>query len=258
MNSHPIIFCDIDGTILDLNTYSYDVSLPAIQKLASRDIPLILVSSKTYIEMRKLHTKLSLKWPFIFENGAGIAHPDGTYSLLGKKQHELIGYKSIVHKHFNHLRWADSMSIQELSQYTGLSHADVKDMMSRTASVLFLSDDNVNIYTINDTLKQYGIAITTGGKFFTLIDSSVNKGTAIQIAKESFSATVPSIFSYAVGDGLNDCEMFNAVDEAYFVGTQEVYLSIQNHCSHVHKTKQQGPAGFVEVVEYILTLHSVF
>ncbi|HPR49405.1 MAG TPA: HAD hydrolase family protein, partial [Spirochaetota bacterium] len=70
-----IVLSDLDGTLLDHDTYSYDESLPGISMLREKRVPLVLVSSKTYDEMVLLHQELELEWPFVFENGGGIAYP---------------------------------------------------------------------------------------------------------------------------------------------------------------------------------------
>ncbi|MCP4726565.1 MAG: HAD hydrolase family protein, partial [bacterium] len=70
------VFSDLDGTILDFNTYSYDEAREGMNLLKERGIPLIPVSSKTLIEMKGLHRELQLSFPFVFENGGGIAFPE--------------------------------------------------------------------------------------------------------------------------------------------------------------------------------------
>ncbi len=257
MDIFPVIFSDVDGTILDYTTYSYTQSLPAIRALAGRDIPLILVSSKTFTEMHTLHTQLELTWPFIFENGAGIANPDGTYSLHGKLYQELIAYKPVIAQICGTVQWADSLSVEELSVYTGLPARKVKDMMARMASVLCIAPHTLDIATINRKLRQYGLAITTGGKFFTVTDSTVNKGRAVQAIQSLYREKLGTIYSYAIGDGLNDADMFNAVDEAYFVGRKDLWDSIHHACPHIRETKKTGPSGFCEVIDKILKNYSV-
>ncbi len=257
MNVFPIIFSDIDGTILDYTTYSYTQSLPAIQKLASRDIPLILVSSKTYSEILKLHKKLSLKWPFIFENGAGIANPDGSYSLYGKTYHELVTCKPIIEQICGSVQWADNLSLQELSKHTGLCTEDVKDMMTRMASVLFIPQHLPDVSTVNKHLQKYGIVVTTGGRFFTAIDSHVSKGTAIHTVVSQYRVQHTRVYSYAIGDGLNDVDMFTAVDTAYFVGINKLWEAIHKNCPQLYRSRKTGPEGFSEVIEIIIKNHSL-
>jgi hypothetical protein len=52
----PVVFSDLDGTLLDHETYSFDAARPGLDALKSRGIPLILASSKTRAEMQDLGT----------------------------------------------------------------------------------------------------------------------------------------------------------------------------------------------------------
>ena len=46
-----IIFTDLDGTLLDHRTYTYEPALEALSVIKSHQIPLILTSSKTKAEI---------------------------------------------------------------------------------------------------------------------------------------------------------------------------------------------------------------
>jgi mannosyl-3-phosphoglycerate phosphatase len=70
-----IIFTDLDGTLLDYDTYSFEKALPALQLLRERDIPLIISSSKTAKEVVFYREQLENDHPFISENGGGIFIP---------------------------------------------------------------------------------------------------------------------------------------------------------------------------------------
>jgi len=67
-----LVFTDLDGTLLDHNTYGWEEAIPALELCRTRGVPVILVSSKTRAEMAALRCKLSISTPFISENGGGI------------------------------------------------------------------------------------------------------------------------------------------------------------------------------------------
>ena len=247
-----IVFSDIDGTILDVKRYSFEDSLRAIQRLIGMDIPLIMVSSKTHSEIMKLHGALGLHHPFVFENGAGIGFADGSYILLGKDIQELSNHKTIIRAMVKNCIWVDDIPVQELSLYTGLSHDDVTLMLQRKASLLFMAEQlPTTITDINSSIAEYGIAITTGGKFFTVQDSQVNKGGAVQYIKDLFQKRYDDMYTIGIGDGYNDIDMFNAVDEAYFVGDDTLFISIQGQCNKVTMTQRKGPDGFSDIINMI-------
>ena len=53
-----LVFTDLDGTLLDHNTYSFSPALAAINKLKSLNIPIIPVTSKTLSELMTLLGRL--------------------------------------------------------------------------------------------------------------------------------------------------------------------------------------------------------
>jgi mannosyl-3-phosphoglycerate phosphatase len=77
----PIIFTDLDGTLLDYSTYSFEKALPALQLLKEKDIPLIICSSKTKKEIEYYRKKLDNHHSFISENGGGIFIPKGYFGF---------------------------------------------------------------------------------------------------------------------------------------------------------------------------------
>ena len=76
-----IIFTDLDGTLLDHYTYSFDAALPALKLLKEKNIPLIICSSKTKREIEYYREKLDNRHPFISENGGGIFIPKGYFEF---------------------------------------------------------------------------------------------------------------------------------------------------------------------------------
>jgi len=75
MISQPVIFTDLDGTLLDHETYSFSAAVPALEILNEKGIPLVFCSSKTRAEIEYWRDKLGNRHPFISENGGGIFIP---------------------------------------------------------------------------------------------------------------------------------------------------------------------------------------
>ena len=70
-----VVFTDLDGTLLDHETYSYGPAQEALDLLERKRIPLILCSSKTRAEIELIQLDLRLRHPFISENGGAIFMP---------------------------------------------------------------------------------------------------------------------------------------------------------------------------------------
>jgi mannosyl-3-phosphoglycerate synthase len=71
-----VVFTDIDGTLIDINTGEYGKNTnELIHTMKENNIPLILVSAKTWVEQNKIREDLGLTDPFIVENGGAIIIP---------------------------------------------------------------------------------------------------------------------------------------------------------------------------------------
>ena len=112
-----IVFSDLDGTLLDHDTYGYEPARPALGLIRSKRIPLILCSSKTRAEMAGIRQQLKLEDPFITENGGAIYVPHKTFPIKdspfraqGESQIIELGrpYEQLV------------SSLQEIREETGL------------------------------------------------------------------------------------------------------------------------------------------
>lgn len=67
-----LVFTDLDGTLLDHETYSFAPAAEALAALKARGVPLVLASSKTAAEIAELHRALGLgDTPAIVEKRRG-------------------------------------------------------------------------------------------------------------------------------------------------------------------------------------------
>ena len=135
-NTFLIVFSDLDGTLLDHNTYGWQEAQPALNLCKKHHVPIVLVSSKTRAEMEFLRSKFSISAPFVSENGGGIFFqsdsfkepPTGAsfdkglwkWSLGLSYAHLVTGLQEIR----DELRWNikgfSDMGIEEISLLTGL------------------------------------------------------------------------------------------------------------------------------------------
>ncbi len=75
-----VIFTDLDATLLDHQTYSFQSARPVLKKLKKMGIPIVLCTSKTRTETESIALKLGLNHPFIVENGGAIFIPAGYFA----------------------------------------------------------------------------------------------------------------------------------------------------------------------------------
>jgi mannosyl-3-phosphoglycerate phosphatase len=132
-----IIFTDLDGTLLDSETYSYEKSLTAINRLKESDIPIIFCSAKTRAEQEVYRRELGLSHPFIVENGSAIFIPRAYFSFpfdYHKAVDDLLAIElaipysrvkkllaKIRKEHDFRFRGLGDMSAAEVAEITGLN-----------------------------------------------------------------------------------------------------------------------------------------
>jgi mannosyl-3-phosphoglycerate phosphatase len=79
MSFQLVVFTDLDGTLLDRQTYSFQAARPMINKLLRLGIPIVFNTSKTRAETEILSKRLKLNHPFIVENGGAVFIPEGCF-----------------------------------------------------------------------------------------------------------------------------------------------------------------------------------
>lgn len=100
MSFRLVIFSDLDATLLDHQTYSYQAALPALKKVKKRGIPVVLCTSKTRAEAEAVAGRLGLQHPFIVENGGAIFipedyFPESVYRSAGLRTFKKDNYRVI-------------------------------------------------------------------------------------------------------------------------------------------------------------------
>jgi len=149
-----LIFTDLDGTLLDHDTYSFDRALPALRLLDKENIPLVINTSKSRAEIERCRSLLGNRHPFVSENGGGIFIPEGYFSRKfrydrasdgylviepGTPREELIDVlKSVADETGIRLRGISDMSLSEIMEATGLDEESARLAMERSYSEPFL------------------------------------------------------------------------------------------------------------------------
>jgi len=242
-----IIFSDLDGTLLDHKTYTFDPALEALSIIKSRQIPLILSSSKTRAEIERIQSHLTLKDPFIFENGSGVFYNNQVVSF-GINLTEIHDKITPLQKTFN-FNCYSLLTIEQAIHYTGLTEEEAKLSQQRQFSepIVWLDDEERK----NDFLEkihQLGLNATQGGRFLT-ISSHHDKAKALKWIKNSLENDYQTKFiSIALGDGENDISMINACD---------IKILIKNNNEHLQRSdwvlsEMCGPSGWNQEIMKVL------
>lgn len=241
-----VVFTDLDGTLLDHDTYSCVAASEMIQYLQEREIPLIIVTSKTATEVQKLQQSLGLHTPAIVENGAGIV--DGTHlEPLGKDYATIRAAFERYAKEFDIKGFAD-MSAQEVAQHTALPLERAQDAKVRTFTEPFIMNDAHNLPRLKTLADADGLEIIRGGRFYHLITRGQDKAAAIMQVKARLEALDGPYVSIALGDGANDITMLQASDNAFLIPKSDgSYLDCE--IDGLIKAPYPGPRGWNAVMK---------
>ena len=215
-----LVISDIDGTLMD---HSYDLkpALGTISKLHSYQIPLILCTSKTASEVRKIRDDIDLKDPFIVENGGAI---------YGNKKDSSEEWELILGRSFSYLRVIldklsdeigfplralNDLSFNEVETLTGLKSPDIELALDRHWSVPFLNPPAEFSLKLRQKLDKYQINIYQGNRMSHLLSRGSHKGKAV-IALKKYLGCEDS-YVIALGDSQNDVPLLEVADKAVLI-----------------------------------------
>jgi mannosyl-3-phosphoglycerate phosphatase family protein len=266
-----IFFTDLDGTLLDYYTYSFDNARPALALLADRGIPLIICSSKTRAEIEYYREKMDNHHPFISENGGGIFIPrgyfpfavhagecsvdeEGDYTVmrLGAHYTQLRETMTLLRKDGFRVKGFGDMTPEEIAAVTGLGIAEAKMAKMRDFDEPFLFCGSAGEQEkLVEAIRGKGLSYTRG-RFFHLLGNS-DKGKAVSILTALFKRKRDDLTTVALGDNPNDLPMLERVDIPVIVqkhdGTYEPGIDLPGFL----KAGGIGPRGWNKFVEKLLS-----
>lgn len=253
--TNDLVCSDLDGTLLDHRTYSFDAARPALALLKSRNIPLILATSKTAAEVAGLHEALNLgEVPSIVENGAGlyrpgVSHEDGDgYARIRKG---LDGLPRDLRAAF---RGFGDMDLAEIASLTGLPASDAELARQRRHSEPGLwSGTDAEKARFLDVLKAQGIHGRDGGRFLTLSLGRTKADGLAALRQEFAPDTV-----IALGDAPNDTDLLLAADIGVIVRNDHgpgIPPLPGEAEGRIIRTQLPGPAGWNKAVLDIVRHH---
>jgi mannosyl-3-phosphoglycerate phosphatase len=229
-----VIFSDLDGTLLDEN-YSFEFAHLVIARLKALNVPIVLCSSKTRLEIDYFRSKLGIDAPFISENGAAIFIPVGYFKLEQSctrqtNQYDIvelgIAYSSI-RKRFERIKKLCSseltgfgdMTVEEIAKDTGLTITLAELAKQREYTEPFRHNEELETELFS-AIRKEGLQFSNGGKYYHLMGDH-NKGKAVLLLKELYSEKFVQLKTVGVGNQSNDTEMLEAVDEPFFIAKPE-------------------------------------
>jgi mannosyl-3-phosphoglycerate phosphatase len=254
-----IVFTDLDGTLADYHTYSYESALPALDALKKNNIPLIICSSKTRAEIEKFRLRLDNTHPFISENGGAIFVPldyfsfefpftrkDFKYLIIefGTPYHKIRGTLQKIQSRFpNTVRGFGDISAQEVANLCEIPPDEGILAKEREYDEPFLLKDKTKLEKIREIANENHLQIIQGGRFYHLIGES-DKGKAVSYLTDISRRAYDKVKTLGLGDSQNDLPMLQIVDFPVLVkkpdGSHNPNITLDN----LIKSPGRGPAGW--------------
>ncbi|ESA36921.1 mannosyl-3-phosphoglycerate phosphatase family [Leptolyngbya sp. Heron Island J] len=261
-----IIFTDLDGTLLNGETYDYGVTVPIIQQLKALKIPVIPVTSKTRAEVSTLRQDVGLSDPFVTENGSGIfveinhnpfnqspgEQKEGYYVVdLGCPYVQArAGLRVIANELHHSLLGFGDMTITRLQKYTGLSAKDAQEAKAREFSEPFITPKAVTSEQIVAAVEAVGFKVVVGDRFSHLIGPEAGKGNAVKrlvALYQSILSPGETIVTIGLGNSPNDLAMLDHVDYPIVLpGSQGPHPQLGDRGWTI--APSPAPQGWVEAV----------
>ncbi len=248
-----MVFTDLDGTLIDHDTYDWAPALPALNALQEVAAGLVLASSKTAAEIAPLRAKLgAAQWPAIVENGAGVLPPHETHTPgaadYAKIRAALDRVPTELRQHF--CGFGD-VSVAEVAAMTGLAVDAAALAQQRQFSEPGQwsgTPDQKDAFL--EALSTDGVTTKQGGRFLTL---SLGHDKVDQMRR--IIATYQPRHVIALGDAPNDIAMLEAADLGIVIanpaGAPLPRLKTED-AGRIIRTQDAGPLGWNWAIHTVL------
>jgi mannosyl-3-phosphoglycerate phosphatase len=265
-----VIFTDLDGSLLDHDTYSWAEASEALSLCRRKGVPVVMVSSKTGAEMAVLAKDIALSAPFVCENGGGIFIPEDAFDrppdgavyeggflkyALGTPYAELVSALRHIREELGwNIRGFSDMDAGEISRLTGLGQREARLAAQRDFDEPFvvLGQARPDIEPLIRASREKGLRVTAGGRFFHLHGAS-DKGLAMEKIMEWYRAAGRDVTAVALGDSPNDFPMLEKAVYPVLIRSRRAFPDLLKKIPRLIVTDQVGPKGWNQAVLDILS-----
>jgi mannosyl-3-phosphoglycerate phosphatase len=275
-DSTRLVITDLDGTLLDGETYDVGPAQPGLDALRERRVSLVLCSSKTRAEMEPLARELELDAPLIVENGGAIVlrarmlpflppggRRDGDHLVvpLGSTRGVLLAALDEVAKEAGvAVRSFAMMTPGEVVKRTGLDPEAAARALKREWDEPFVVEPEGGRDTtlrLEEAARRRGLRVTHGGRFHHLTGTS-DKGLAVRMLLKLLPDD-PHGRTVGLGDAANDLPMLEAVDRPILMPRRDgtIDAALAAALPGAERAPAPGPAGWSAAILGVLAGESL-
>lgn len=258
-----LVFSDLDGTLLDHDSYSFEAARPALELLKARGIPLILASSKTEAEMRPIAEAIGIAHPMVVENGAGVVGLDTeTAFSKGNLQSPYSDLRSFLRELPKELdacfEGFGDWDVARVASETGLPFPAAALARQRHFSEPGrFTGTEAQRQAFIALLDAQGFTAVQGGRFFTLMSkTSKAERMAEVVAHYQRLSGGDMIRTVALGDAPNDLAMLEAADCGIIIANpahKPLPVTERERAGAIVRSQQIGPEGWNIMIHQLVS-----
>ncbi|HSB34935.1 MAG TPA: HAD-IIB family hydrolase [Nitrospirota bacterium] len=264
-----VIFTDLDGTLLDPKTYSFDEARLALDEVRKRNIPLVLCSSKTRAEIEVYRKDLQNSDPFIVENGAATFIPAGYFKQptggVVREDYVVTTFGTpyrVVREALVRLRESmgiavkgfGDMTVEEIAALTELSQDEAALARIREFDEPFIFKSEPDERFLR-AIEEVGLHWTRGRLYHIMGDH--DKGKAVRLLKRWYESERGKLVTIGLGDGFNDLPLLAAVDHPVLIRKEDGSFDPRVDFPGLIKAKGIGPEGWNRAVLELLSQNTI-
>ncbi len=252
------IFSDLDGCLLNKTDYRFDAAIPLLVRIRNLDIPLVLASSKTESEMRRIAKEMHLAdAPLICENG-GVVFRSHTSSecdakqVLGAERSDILRVLRGLSGQFRFVSFIN-MGLAGVMEATDLPAEKAAAALDRHCTEpLLWQDDEGKLPQFASALEAEGLTLTRGGRFWH-VAGVCDKGSAMRWVLEHWMTDPPRL-TIAIGDSPIDQGLLAQADYPIAIPWADGLAHVEINGDNARIAKMPGAAGWADSVGEVLAL----
>ena len=260
-----VVYSDLDGTLLDHETYSFDAARQALDRLQAHAVPLIFCTSKTRAETEIWRARLDNTHPFIVENGGALFIPQGYFPMnlqaparrdgyevfeFGDPYVELVGaLRAAAEESSCQVRGFHDMTVEEVGESCGIPTDQARKAREREYDEPFEITAGESDRLLA-AIERRGKRWTRGGRFYHVLGAN-DKGLCVGLLSRLYRQTFREVSTAGLGDSPNDAAFLRVVDIPVIIRS-EASTGLQSMIPGARVTDLPGPQGWNRAVLDIL------
>ncbi|MEH6816955.1 MAG: HAD-IIB family hydrolase [Pseudoalteromonas distincta] len=270
----PIIFTDLDGTLLDHADYNTNNISELLQQLQNAHIPVVFNTSKTFCEVIELKNDLNIQQPFIVENGAAVFIPEDYFELkpigckkvgaywcyaMAKPLSSLLNDLNTLKADYKaHYKLFSDLSSEQISELTGLNDAQARRAQTRDYSdpLYWYGNDELLTAFVND-VEALGYDIKIGGRFIHIAKNTDKSAAQQWLVKQFTHHFRKSLTVIALGDSDNDKQMLEHANIAIIIANPASKKPVKLSHNKARYSQSPAPLGWIEEITSLPCISSI-